>query len=159
MARLASFLTCSEFGLSETELLELLMPTSNSAATLKLSSGNYNFSTLCAVRRRMSELHCNTISFLLTFSLSFHQSLFPFCALLLSSYFLLCIPVFIYLLLPLCPFLLAFRCLKVHMPARVYDVKERRNILKILNNQFCYLQIPVTHSVLVQNSQVLWCPL
>ncbi|PNF24563.1 hypothetical protein B7P43_G05388 [Cryptotermes secundus] len=56
VARLASFLTCSEFGLSETELLELLMPTSNSAATLKLSSGNYNFSTLCAVRRRMKPL-------------------------------------------------------------------------------------------------------
>jgi hypothetical protein len=56
VARLASFLTCSEFGLSETELLELLMPTSNSAATLSLPSGNYNFSTLCAVRRRMSEL-------------------------------------------------------------------------------------------------------
>jgi hypothetical protein len=78
VARLGSFLTCSEFGLSETELLELLMPTSNSAATLKLSSGNYNFSTLCAVRRRMSELHDSDISFLLPFSLSIDQSLFPF---------------------------------------------------------------------------------
>ncbi|XP_069684220.1 protein qui-1 [Periplaneta americana] len=56
VARLASFLTCSEFGLSETELLELLMPTSNIGATLTLSSGNYNFSTLCAVRRRMEPL-------------------------------------------------------------------------------------------------------
>jgi hypothetical protein len=65
VARLAGFLTCCEFGLAETELLELLMPTSNSAATLSLSSGNYNFSTLCAVRRRMSELH----------RLSSHQSL------------------------------------------------------------------------------------
>ncbi|PSN37379.1 hypothetical protein C0J52_19650 [Blattella germanica] len=37
VARLAGFLTCSEFGLSETELLELLMPTSNSSATLTLS--------------------------------------------------------------------------------------------------------------------------
>ncbi|KAJ9583451.1 hypothetical protein L9F63_022204, partial [Diploptera punctata] len=56
VSRLAGFLTCSEFGLSETELLELLMPTSNSSATLTLSSGNYNFSTLCAVRRRMGFL-------------------------------------------------------------------------------------------------------
>jgi hypothetical protein len=43
------------------------MPTSNSAATLALSSGNYNFSTLCAVRRRMSELHDRTILFVFSF--------------------------------------------------------------------------------------------
>ena len=62
VARLASFLTCSEFGLSETELLELLMPTSNSTATLTLATGNYNFSTLCAVRWRMSESTCSRSS-------------------------------------------------------------------------------------------------
>jgi hypothetical protein len=28
-----------------------------------------------------------------------------------------------------------------------------------LKYQFCYLQILVTHSVLVENRQVLWCPL
>jgi hypothetical protein len=43
------------------------MPTSNSAATLTLSSGNYNFSTLCAVRRRMSELHDTAIHLVLSF--------------------------------------------------------------------------------------------
>jgi hypothetical protein len=101
VARLASFLTCSEFGLSETELLELLMPTSNSAATLKLTSGNYNFSTLCAVRRRMSELHDSGIFLFLSFSLSFQQLLFPFCAFLLLLCILLCIQVFIYFLPPL----------------------------------------------------------
>jgi hypothetical protein len=88
IARLASFLTCTEFGLSETELLELLMPTTNSAASLTLSSGNYNFSTLCAVRRRMGELHASGLSFFsflfFSFSLSVYFFLFqslPFCRL------------------------------------------------------------------------------
>nr|CAD7204351.1 unnamed protein product [Timema douglasi] len=54
ISKLAGFLTCTEFGLSETELLELLMPTSNSAATLSLQAGHFNFSTLCAAKRRMS---------------------------------------------------------------------------------------------------------
>jgi hypothetical protein len=74
VARLASFLTCSEFGLSETELLELLMPTSSSTATLTLANGNYNFSTLCAVRRRMSELHVQDHPFLLYLEFPFFLS-------------------------------------------------------------------------------------
>ncbi|XP_068081226.1 protein qui-1 [Anabrus simplex] len=56
ISRLASFLSCTEFGLSETELLELLMPTANSSPTLVLSAGQYNFSSLCAVRHRMAPL-------------------------------------------------------------------------------------------------------
>ncbi|RZF35450.1 hypothetical protein LSTR_LSTR014142 [Laodelphax striatellus] len=51
MARLSSQLTIAEFGLSETELLELLMPTSGDV--LELSDGFFNFSTLCSVLRKM----------------------------------------------------------------------------------------------------------
>lgn len=52
-ARLARYITCAEFGLTETELLELLMPTSNSEAVITLDEGNFNFSTLCAAKRQM----------------------------------------------------------------------------------------------------------
>ncbi|XP_039293837.1 NACHT domain- and WD repeat-containing protein 1 [Nilaparvata lugens] len=51
MARLSSLLTISEFGLSETELLELLMPTSGDV--LELTDGLFNFSTFCSVLRKM----------------------------------------------------------------------------------------------------------
>jgi len=104
VARLASFLTCSEFGLSETELLELLMPTSNSTATLTLATGNYNFSTLCAVRRRMSESTCSRTSLS---SLSRVSSLR--FSLLLSPFYLIC---------PLCS--LVYLCLCISLLVCVF---------------------------------------
>lgn len=54
-ARLARYLTCAEFGLTETELLELLMPTSNLDALINLEDGDFNFSTLCAAKRQMGK--------------------------------------------------------------------------------------------------------
>ncbi|CAH0392958.1 unnamed protein product [Bemisia tabaci] len=57
MARLCSFLTISEFGLTETELLELLMPTSGGSTTaLKLEDGFYNFFTFYTVIRSMTKV-------------------------------------------------------------------------------------------------------
>lgn len=53
VTRLASLISCSEYGLTETELLEILMPTSNSEAVITIESGNFNFSSLCSIRRKM----------------------------------------------------------------------------------------------------------
>jgi len=111
VARLASFLTCSEFGLSETELLELLMPTSNSTATLTLTTGNYNFSTLCAVRRRMSESTCSRPSLP---SLSRVSSLR--FSLLLSHFYLWAR--FVHLFICVC----VFHCLFVSFPYAPYSI-------------------------------------
>lgn len=53
--RLATYLSCTEYGLTETELLELLMPISNSEALLDTSQGDFNFSTFRCIRNQMSE--------------------------------------------------------------------------------------------------------
>lgn len=55
IGRLATYVTCSEYGLSETELLELLMPTHNDEDLICTNDGNFNFSTLRTIRNRMSE--------------------------------------------------------------------------------------------------------
>lgn len=55
MSRLATYLTCSEYGLTETELLELLMPTQNCEALLNTEEGCFNFSTFRSIRNQMSE--------------------------------------------------------------------------------------------------------
>ncbi|XP_052750430.1 protein qui-1 [Galleria mellonella] len=55
-SKLASYITCSEFGLTELELLELLMPTSNSEAVITLKDANFNFSTLCVAKYMMKGL-------------------------------------------------------------------------------------------------------
>lgn len=55
LSRLATYLTCSEYGLTETELLELLMPTQNSEALLSSHDGAFNFSTFRSVRNQMGE--------------------------------------------------------------------------------------------------------
>ncbi|XP_037299409.1 uncharacterized protein LOC115450836 [Manduca sexta] len=55
-SKLASYITCSEFGLTELELLELLMPTSNSEAIITLRDANFNFSTLCVAKYMMKTL-------------------------------------------------------------------------------------------------------
>lgn len=53
--RLATYLTCTEYGLTETELLELLMPIHNSDALIDSSLGDFNFSTFRHIRNRMSK--------------------------------------------------------------------------------------------------------
>lgn len=53
--RLATYLTCTEYGLTETELLELLMPIQNSEAIIDSSQGDFNFSTFRHIRNRMSK--------------------------------------------------------------------------------------------------------
>ncbi|XP_047019975.1 protein qui-1 isoform X2 [Helicoverpa zea] len=55
-SKLASYITCSEFGLTELELLELLMPTSNSDAVITLKEANFNFSTICVAKNMMKNL-------------------------------------------------------------------------------------------------------
>ncbi|KAH9645257.1 hypothetical protein HF086_000420 [Spodoptera exigua] len=55
-SKLASYITCSEFGLTELELLELLMPTSNSDAVITLKDANFNFSTICVAKYMMKNL-------------------------------------------------------------------------------------------------------
>lgn len=52
VSRLSSLITCSQYGLTETELLEILMPTSNSEAAIHVEDANFNFSSLCSSRRR-----------------------------------------------------------------------------------------------------------
>lgn len=54
-SRLATYLTCTEYGLTETELLELLMPTQNSEALLDTHEGAFNFSTFRSIRNQMSK--------------------------------------------------------------------------------------------------------
>lgn len=49
-------LSCAEYGLTETEYLELLMPTSNIEGFISLEDANFNFSTFCSVRRKMGPL-------------------------------------------------------------------------------------------------------
>lgn len=56
MARLGCMLTATEYGLCETEILELLMPTTEgTSCVLNLSDGYFNFSTFCNTRRKMSK--------------------------------------------------------------------------------------------------------
>ncbi|KAL4131074.1 hypothetical protein QTP88_008425 [Uroleucon formosanum] len=57
VTRLASYISVSEFGLTETELLELLMPTTGDFGTpLKLEDGNFNFSTFCTAKKTIMPL-------------------------------------------------------------------------------------------------------
>ncbi|BES93370.1 WD domain, G-beta repeat [Nesidiocoris tenuis] len=56
MTRLGAFLAATEFGLSEVELLELLMPTNNESGVNLLKNGEYNFATFCTVRRKVERL-------------------------------------------------------------------------------------------------------
>lgn len=48
--RIASILACTEYGLSETEILELIMPTGGEEPLL-LEENQFNFATWCLVRR------------------------------------------------------------------------------------------------------------
>ncbi|XP_049866312.1 protein qui-1 [Pectinophora gossypiella] len=60
-SKLAGYITCSEFGLTELELLELLMPTSNSDAVITLKDSNFNFSTVCVAKYMMKSLICENV--------------------------------------------------------------------------------------------------
>lgn len=54
--RFASFVTISEFGLSETEMLELLMPTNGGIdCVLRLEDGLFNFASYAIVKRAFCE--------------------------------------------------------------------------------------------------------
>uniref|UniRef100_A0A182UMK7 WD_REPEATS_REGION domain-containing protein n=1 Tax=Anopheles merus TaxID=30066 RepID=A0A182UMK7_ANOME len=52
-SRLAIYITCSEYGLTETELLELLMPTQDADLVIKSNEGDFNFSTFRTIRNQM----------------------------------------------------------------------------------------------------------
>lgn len=53
ISKLSTLITCSEYGLSETELLELLMPINSSEDVLLLEDGNFNFSTFSTVCQKI----------------------------------------------------------------------------------------------------------
>lgn len=53
-ARIASILACTEYGLSETEILELIMPTGGEGPLL-LEESQFNFATWCLVRRTFAQ--------------------------------------------------------------------------------------------------------
>lgn len=56
IAKFATILNCTEYGLTETEFLELLMPIQDADATLETHCGEFNFSSFCTIRNDMSEL-------------------------------------------------------------------------------------------------------
>lgn len=55
ISRLATLITCSEYGLTETEILEILMPISESEAVISIEDANFNFSSLCSVKRKLGK--------------------------------------------------------------------------------------------------------
>uniref|UniRef100_A0A1B0AFS5 NWD1/2-like winged helix-turn-helix domain-containing protein n=1 Tax=Glossina pallidipes TaxID=7398 RepID=A0A1B0AFS5_GLOPL len=55
-SRLACYITLSEYGLSETELLELLMPVDDPEAMLETENGNFCFSSLKKIHNEMKFL-------------------------------------------------------------------------------------------------------
>ena len=48
--KLFNLISCTEFGLTETEILEILMPTNDITDFVKLENGHLNFSTLAAAK-------------------------------------------------------------------------------------------------------------
>jgi hypothetical protein len=55
IAKFSTYLNCTEYGLTETEFLELLMPIHDSDATLEPHCGEFNFSSFCSIRNDMSK--------------------------------------------------------------------------------------------------------
>jgi hypothetical protein len=86
--RFSSLLACSEFGLTEMELLELMLPASHANGTPALmQEGQCNFSGLCALRSTLGKSplammrHLSFLSETLHFSLSLtprSNTLLPF---------------------------------------------------------------------------------
>lgn len=58
ISRLATYVTCTQYGLTETELLELLMPIHNSEASIETSDGFFNFSSFRCVLNAMGKRYC-----------------------------------------------------------------------------------------------------
>lgn len=59
-SKLAIYITCSEYGLTETEFLELLMPIQDSEALIDSREGGFNFSTFRTARNAMSTCFVNS---------------------------------------------------------------------------------------------------
>nr|XP_043066337.1 uncharacterized protein LOC108122468 isoform X3 [Drosophila bipectinata] len=53
---LAAYITCSEYGLTETELLELLMPTDDPETLIETKAGHFSFATFKKIHREMDVL-------------------------------------------------------------------------------------------------------
>lgn len=56
ISKFSTYINCAEYGLTETEFLELLMPIHDADATLETHCSEFNFSTFCSIRRDMSKL-------------------------------------------------------------------------------------------------------
>lgn len=54
--RLFNLINCTEFGLTETEILEILMPTNDITEIVSLENGHFNFSTLGAAKYVLGNL-------------------------------------------------------------------------------------------------------
>lgn len=59
IAKFSTYLNCTEYGLTETEFLELLMPIQDSDVTLETHCGEFNFSSFCTIRNDMSKFRQN----------------------------------------------------------------------------------------------------
>ena len=73
--RLGSLLACTEYGLSETEILELIMPTGEDNP-LSLDSGQFNFATWCLVRRTLDPWLKVSITIYVVLQYNFYSFLF-----------------------------------------------------------------------------------
>lgn len=60
-SRLCNLLTCTEFGLSETEILEILMPTNDIADIVSQENGQYHFSTFAAAKTILGKTILKTL--------------------------------------------------------------------------------------------------
>lgn len=69
--RIGAILASTEYGLSETEILEVVMPTGGDGP-LALNDGFFNFSTWCLVKRTFNEF-LKATTFLTLFFLIFEQ--------------------------------------------------------------------------------------
>ncbi|KAH8371371.1 hypothetical protein KR093_007089 [Drosophila rubida] len=56
VASLAAYITCSEYGLTETELLELLMPTDDPESLIDTHGGHFSFASFKKIHSQMGEL-------------------------------------------------------------------------------------------------------
>lgn len=56
VAKLSTYINCTEYGLTETEFLELLMPIQDSESNLDTHCGEFNFSSFRTIRNDMSKL-------------------------------------------------------------------------------------------------------
>ncbi|XP_030246906.1 NACHT domain- and WD repeat-containing protein 1 isoform X2 [Drosophila navojoa] len=55
VASLAAYITCSEYGLTETELLELLMPTDDPESLIDTHNGHFSFASFKKIHKQMDQ--------------------------------------------------------------------------------------------------------